>query len=968
MQSILFDANKENAPPRPSQDTHECNICHQCISFDPMSVDKYIKSESTDFSYWKRLAKQLKAAVLVWKEKAVTAQNRHSDLLKKRNAKKNSKNLKLKYSPTNYENKSAAGKRVVRTKVRALLRYYIGPEATFTDILSDLIAALPVSLTFKILDRIDSVHFISKTNNRLHSKTPVSRWVKKRQTEAAIKMENDPAMITTVYIARKRCELGRDLFNVICRLLFRNGSQAGGVALNGSGKFRFAALEYGWDYEDGMLPARSQVGLVMPRFSVGSKFDKIAKDFIESNAQIFPKVLSNHQLESLLGLKIPADKCVAVIDIEKAIMVLMKLSVEVCEGEFTWFMANSGEGTQDEVVDYGFFKLLIGLDCTPVYQGFFSKKALTVLSVTCLNTPGLVCSPDWNMPLALVEGPEGDPFVDELITAISQKLLTPMLEHGLTVDFKTSRYAKADGNGTPFGGKLTVRMDITGRTDQSALSKVLKCAPPGARFGIAAVQIHKDDLKKWAIMITKLKSEVTRAYIDFDMREEMAQTYMDKAETLKTQVFNSSGTVPKLKDIIDKLLDLAAKDAKYGGHSQVYGMPYELYRFFILCVLHLDNNECQYFLLALVDASLRRYQTRQGINVDRSVDNLNYDDIDINFDDNMETLNESSSSIFKLVSFVEKSVQPKMACLIQQMLSPSKQEREEAKGVRFIGKISNRFFHVLPEAVLCLKDDDESVSEKCYREQLYTQAHLLRCLSSLYHRPCMHRDLDDQALFHVGLLYHKLVSICGLDCAFNTYNSCRTLPFMCLKDRDRYTPSFNPQLFLGPGLAGIMQAIEALNKMIKSRLITWTSGRFGFLANFLSNFYELIVGQYDVLQKAVSPSLFFKKAAASEPGNACGFRFPEYNPIKHPHMCYTCRRSNCTDMKLLSAWREELLCTDTKFASAYAKMPAVLRFPEACLSDLPEVSPMSWNKFMADYLLFDDSKEICAYCCTSYQI
>lgn len=962
--SIPDIEDKENIPPRSCNDKiMECNICHRCIIENPLNVEKYIKSGSKDFSYWKNLAKQLKAAVLDWKEKAAKATRKHNDLLKKRS--KRSSGTKVLYSPKLYSDKTCDGKRMARIRIKKLIKYYIGPRATAVELLSDLIAKLPVSQIFSILDRMDTVTSVSRKTNHVYSKKPVSRWVKQKLTKAAVSMENDPALITTVYIARKRCELGRHLFNIICKLLFRNGSQQNGVSHDGSGRFRFAALEYGWDNSSQPSSTCTQIGLVMPRFSVGFKFDRIAREYIQSNAQIFPKVLSNEQVEVLLGISIPFDKCIAVIDIEKAIQVLLKLSVEVCGGEFTWFTKKSLTGNVE--VDYGLFKMLTGVDCTPLYQGYFSKKALTVLSMACLNTPGLVCSPDWNIPLALVEGPEGDPFVDLLIGAIDKKIFTPMLANGLTVNFKPCHHVKANDQGAPFEGAREVRIDVTGRTDQSALSKVLKCGPPGARFGIAAVQVRNDELKKWALMISQLKSDVTRAFIEFDSREKMAQCYVNEAEEMKEEAFEKTGIRPKLKDIIDKLLNLAANDKEFGGHSQVYGMPYESYRYFILCVLHLDNNECQSFLLALVDASVRRYQARQGINVDRSVDQLDYDDIDINFnDDDMEKIDDSSSSVLKLISFVEKSVQPKMAYLIKEMLSPSKHERDEARSVRFIGKISSRFFHVLPEAVLCLIDSDETVVEKCYREQIYAQAHYLRCLSSLYHKPTMHRDLDDQALFHVGLLYHKLVSLCDLDCAFNTYNSCKTLPYMCLKDRDRYTPAFNPHVFLGPGLAGIMQAIEALNKLIKSRLITWTSGRGGFLGNFLSNFYELLVGQYDVLKKAISPSRFFRKAEASEPGNGKGFRFPEYNPNKN--MCYTCRRAECNGMKQLSVFRADLLKNDAAFSKVYEQLPLWLESPKDCSSALPEMVPMTLATFMADFLLFDDSKQICEFCFVSYQI
>ena len=82
-------------------------------------------------------------------------------------------------------------------------------------------------------------------------------------------------------------------------------------------------------------------------------------------------------------------------------------------------------------------------------------------------------------------------------------------------------------------------------------------------------------------------------------------------------------------------------------------------------------------------------------------------------------------------------------------------------------------------------------------------------------------------------MYHKHASLCNLDCSFNGYNACKVLPYMTLKMRDRFVLDFDFSVFLGPGLAGIMQAIEHLNKLLKSRMQTWTSGRQGFLKDFL---------------------------------------------------------------------------------------------------------------------------------------
>ena len=84
-------------------------------------------------------------------------------------------------------------------------------------------------------------------------------------------------------------------------------------------------------------------------------------------------------------------------------------------------------------------------------------------------------------------------------------------------------------------------------------------------------------------------------------------------------------------------------------------------------------------------------------------------------------------------------------------------------------------------------------------------------------------------------------------------------------------PDFDFSIFIGPGLAGIMQAIEHLNKMLRSRMHTWTSGKKKFLVQFLKTCYEVLVGKYAVLNQAVKPSNFLEKMKNNAKGIQNGF-------------------------------------------------------------------------------------------------
>ena len=321
----------------------------------------------------------------------------------------------------------------------------------------------------------------------------------------------------------------------------------------------------------------------------------------------------------------------------------------------------------------------------------------------------------------------------------------------------------------------------------SSWLKIWSCLCTGAQ----------SELKIWEIMIHALNGHLTRALISFDTRQKMAAAYIAKADELRSKYSTNT--------LVDHLLTLAASDVDFGGHSQVYGFPYAFMLFFLLCVLHIDNNECKTVTNALIDASIRRYQNRQGSNVNRNVKHIDFEELDIFFHgDDIDTLNPESS-LQKLLNVIERKVQPKMVEVIKKMMSPDKKERQEARSIRFIGSISQKCFLAFPDLVDCLKDDNETASEKAYREQLYLQVHLLRCLSSTYHKGCMHRQFDEEGLLILGLQYHKLCCLCDLDLSHNAYNACKLVPYLCFEYRDLFTPDLDFSVFFGPGLCGIKQ-------------------------------------------------------------------------------------------------------------------------------------------------------------------
>ena len=149
----------------------------------------------------------------------------------------------------------------------------------------------------------------------------------------------------------------------------------------------------------------------------------VAKNYIRDNCTIMPKVLGAPDLYAL-GLDRTIDvENVAVINIFEACELLAKLDIEVLWREFSWFKDMRKENCP---TDFGLLERMLRVDCFPLYQGFFSKKAVTVCSMSSANTPGLLNRPEFCLPLALIEGTEADPKVQAVMKVIDTNFILPL--------------------------------------------------------------------------------------------------------------------------------------------------------------------------------------------------------------------------------------------------------------------------------------------------------------------------------------------------------------------------------------------------------------------------------------------------------------------------------------------------------------------------------------------------------------
>ena len=110
-----------------------------------------------------------------------------------------------------------------------------------------------------------------------------------------------------------------------------------------------------------------------------------------------------------------------------------------------------------------------------------------MFSFLCGNTTGLLGHPEWTIPLAL---DEGDPIliVQAIATVLDKSYLQPLTEKKTTMNFLSPKDSalRADAAGGLIVGPLHCHFRVTTRSDQAGLAEWLKCAQPGARYGLAS--------------------------------------------------------------------------------------------------------------------------------------------------------------------------------------------------------------------------------------------------------------------------------------------------------------------------------------------------------------------------------------------------------------------------------------------------------------------------------------------------
>lgn len=169
-----------------------------------------------------------------------------------------------------------------------------------------------------------------------------------------------------------------------------------------------------------------------------------------------------------------------------------------------------------------------------------------------------------------------------------------------------------------------------------------------------------------------------------------------------------------------------------------------------------------------------------------------------------------------------------------------------------------------------------------------------------------------------------------------------------------------------------MQAIEHLNKQLKSRAQTWTSGKKGSLQQFFRTSYELLAGKYVALGQAIKPSNFFNKLSGLPFGIETGFRFKEYDATKN--MCYSCRGEKVEALQLLrehilqAKQPKEHIANFVHLLDENIYVPEVYRSNTTGGNPIPPTMAMKTELFQQKFLLFDPEKHICQRCFKHYQM
>jgi hypothetical protein len=254
--------------------------------------------------------------------------------------------------------------------------------------------------TQNVLELLDNRSHVGSKGNTVF-KQPVRRFCYLKQVATANKMQCDPKIVTMMYVLRKDLELGWNKASQICQMFFRAGS-----VHPISGRFQYLRFEYGWKIESDNIVEKKPYGLVFPKLTCSKEADQIAMDYIQQHSPVQVSVLKATELVEL-GLNNFLDQNFAIVNVFEAVEMLVKFVVDKAWREFCWFSAvTEQEHHRDPITAFLLFKILLGFDCCPVYSGSFSRKSVTTISMTCANAPGLVHRPEFNIPIAVIQGAE----------------------------------------------------------------------------------------------------------------------------------------------------------------------------------------------------------------------------------------------------------------------------------------------------------------------------------------------------------------------------------------------------------------------------------------------------------------------------------------------------------------------------------------------------------------------------------
>ena len=175
-----------------------------------------------------------------------------------------------------------------------------------------------------------------------------------------------------------------------------------------------------------------------------------------------------------------------------------------------------------------------------------------------------------------------------------------------------------------------------------------------------------------------------------------------------------------------------------------------------------------------------------------------------------------------------------------------------------------------------------------------------------------------------------------------------------------------------------MQAIEHLNKQLKSKMHSWTAGKKRFLVSFLQNLYEVLLGKYVALKIPLKPSLFLTTKMLRSKGIQNGFRFPPYK-TSDPGMCFSCRKVfEGTKLHPLKVRSNELLEKDLIVMPKNCTLLGTnIPLPKCYVDDgtntemkwkLKSPSEMTVQEFQKHFQLFDMDKPCCDDCVLAYKM